>query len=213
MDTELEQVIERWLATWAHIRDIAVLERDGWPVMQVGSPSRETELVCVDPGVESFTDLLRHVEGDPRAMLTVAATDVGPYLTTRLPDGVRLDRDDEALMSVVLHDDPIPPLAPDLTFRWDVDDHRTTYSVESGDTLAASGSVGVIDGWATFDAVETMPAFQRQGLGGHVMATLTVQAMGRGATHGVLAASGQGRGLYQAIGWQHRLELLSFMGT
>ncbi|MRK02265.1 GNAT family N-acetyltransferase [Aeromicrobium sp. S22] len=206
------ELIDAWLTTWASIRGIRRTELDGWPLMHVASPSRETELVCLDPGVETFTDLTRHVAGDPRAMLTVVGRDIGPYLTARMPPGVRIDRDDETLMSADLTGEDVPPLADGLTFRWTIDAHRTTYSVEAGDTVAAEGSVGVHDGWATFDAVETTPAFQRRGLGRHVMTTLTRQAVGRGATRGVLAASAQGRSLYTALGWQPRLEMLSLMG-
>jgi GNAT superfamily N-acetyltransferase len=116
-------------------------------------------------------------------------------------------------MSARLVDEPVPPLADDLTFRWEIDDHRTTYTLESGDALAAVGTVGQVGEVATFDRIETMPAFQRRGLGRHVMAALTAQAVGRGATHGVLAASADGRQLYSSIGWQARLEMLSVMGT
>lgn len=206
-------VVDRWIATWAHIRDIEVHEVDGWPFVQVAGPSRETELVCLDPGVDAFVRLMRHVDGDPRAMLTVVADDVGRYLTAPRPRGVRVDRDDETLMTTELYDEPIGPLDVDFTFRWDLSDHAMTYTVEAGDRVAAVGSVGVLDGVATFDRVETTPAFQRRGLGRHVMATLTVQAMGRGATHGVLAASAPGRALYTSLGWRPRLEMLSLMGA
>jgi GNAT superfamily N-acetyltransferase len=145
-------------------------------------------------------------------MLTVVAHDVGPYLVARRPAGVRVDRDDETLMSAQLSDAPLPPLPPDLTFRWDIQGGRTTYTIESADSIAAVGAVGVVDDVATFDAVETMPAFQRRGLGRHVMGALTRQAVGRGATRGVLAASAQGRQLYTSLGWDTRLEMLSLMG-
>jgi GNAT superfamily N-acetyltransferase len=207
-----QQLVDRWLATWLHIRHISASTADGWPLVHVGSTTRETELVCLDPGLESWPALLRQVAGDPRAMLTVAADDVGPYLRAPRPAGTRIDRDDETLMSAELVDHPAR-LPDDLTFRWDVADHRATYTLESGDTVAASGTVGVLDGIATFDSVETMPAFQRRGLGRHVMAELTAQAMGLGATHGVLAASAQGRRLYSSLGWDARLEMLSVMGT
>lgn len=208
-----QQLIDQWIATWVHIRGITRSEVDRWPLVHVAGASRETELICVDPGVDEFIDLARHVRDDPRAMLTVVADDVGPYLTARLPAGVRIDRDDETLMSARLFDHPIPPLPPDLTFRWEVEENRMTYTLESGRSVAALGTVGVLDGVATFDRVETTPAFQRRGLGRHVMAALTVQAMGRGATHGVLAASAQGRALYSTLGWDTRLQMLSLMGT
>ena len=206
------QLVGQWLATWLSIRGISSSTIDGWPLVHVGSASRQTELVCLDPGIESWPGLLRHVAGDPGAMVTVVAEDVGPYLTAARPPGTRIDRDDETLMSTVLVDATIPPLPDDLTFRWDVADHRATYTLESDDCVAAVGTVGVLGQAATFDGVETTPAFQRRGLGRHVMATLTVQAVGRGATHGVLAASAQGRPLYSSLGWDPRLEMLSVMG-
>jgi GNAT superfamily N-acetyltransferase len=212
LDTS-QQLVDQWVATWLHIRGIGASTTDGWPLVHVGSTTRETELVCLDPGLEAWARLLRRVAGDPRAMLTVAAEDVGPYLTAARPDGTRIDRDDESLMSAALVEPAIPGLPVDLTSRWDVAEHRATYTLESGDSVAAVGTVGVLDGIATFDGVETMPAFQRQGLGRHVMATLTAQAVGRGATHGVLAASAQGRQLYSSLGWDVRLEMLSVMGT
>jgi GNAT superfamily N-acetyltransferase len=210
---DVQQLTEQWVATWAHIRDISVTEVDGCALVHVASPSRETELVCIDPGVERFLELVQHIDGDSRAMLTVAAHDVGPYLTARRPPGVRVDRDDEALMSARLVELDVPPLEADLTFRWDVDGAGMTYTLESGRSVAAHGTVGVLGHVATFDRIETMPAFQRRGLGRHVMAVLTSQAMGRGATDGVLAASAQGRQLYTALGWQTRLEMLSLMGA
>lgn len=208
-----QQLVDQWLATWIHVRGISASTTDGWPLVHVGSTTRETELVCLDPGVESWPAILGHVAGDPRAMVTVVAADVGPYLTSPRPSGTRIDRDDETLMSAMLVDLAIPPLPDELTFRWDVAEHRATYTLESGDSVAAVGTVGVLGQVATFDGVETMPAFQRRGLGRHVVATLTAQAMGRGATHGVLAASAQGRPLYSSLGWDARLEMISAMGS
>lgn len=207
-----DAVVAQWLATWQSIRDLQVSSVDGWPLVHVDGPSRRTELVCLDPDVDELATLADHIAGDPRAMLTVASSDVGRYLTVPLPSGVRLDRDDEALMTARLHDHPVPALPDDLTFRWDVDDRRTTYTLEAGDAIAAVGTVGVLADIATFDRIETTPSFQRRGLGRHVMAALTVQAMGRGAVHGVLAASAPGRSLYLTLGWETRLELLSWMG-
>jgi GNAT superfamily N-acetyltransferase len=61
--------------------------------------------------------------------------------------------------------------------------------------LAPAGTVGVVD------QVETDPAHRRRGLGSAVMRTLAGVALDRGLTTGVLAATDQGRALYQALGW------------
>lgn len=212
LDTS-HHVVEQWLATWVHIRGVEISRIDGWPLVHVGSTSRETELVTFDPGLETWDGLLRHVAGDPRAMLTVAAPDVREYVSAPSPADIRVDRDDETLMSAALVDLPIPPLPAGLTSRWDEAPHRVTYTLESDASVAAVGTVGVLGQVATFDGVETMPAFRRQGVGRHVMTALTAHAMRHGATHGVLAASAQGRRLYTTLGWQVRLQLLSVMGV
>jgi GNAT superfamily N-acetyltransferase len=209
---DTQQLTDQWLATWTRIRGITATQLDGCPLVHVASASRETELVCVDPGVDRFVDLLRHVQHDPRAMLTVAAPDVRPYRAASLPAGVRLDRDDETLMSTRLAVHAASMVEQTLTPRWDVEEHRATYTLESGRSVAASGTVGVLDRVATFDSIETLPAFRRRGLGRHVMAALTTYATDLGATHGVLAASGPGRGLYTSLGWEPRLQMLSLMG-
>lgn len=208
-----QQTFASWVDTWTHLRSNSPSTLDGWPLIPVASRTRESELVCLDPGVEEFRALTQHIAGDPRAMLTVVAPDITPYRLLDLTPCTRVDRDDETLMIAEFVDLPIPDLDQEFTTRWDVADHRLTYTVESGERVAAEGTVGVLDEVATFDSVETTPAFQRRGLGRHVMATLTQQAMGRGALRGVLAASNQGRQLYQSMGWTPALEMLSLMGS
>lgn len=207
------ELVERWTATWAHARGLETSIVDGWPLVHVRSRTRETELICIDPGPAAFAELLTHIDGDARAMLTVIGDDVSPYLALTLPPGVRVDRDDETLMATTFTPIDAPALDPQFTPRWDIDDHRARYVVESGERVAAEGTIGILGAEATFDAVETTPAFQRRGLGRHVMATLTAYALESGASRGVLAASAQGRLLYESLGWEPAYEMLSLMGA
>jgi GNAT superfamily N-acetyltransferase len=204
---------DQWVTTWTYARGLDVTLVDGWPLVQVRSRTRETELICVEPGPEEFERLLGHVEGRPGAMLTVVADDVGPYAAIALPPGIRVDRDDESLMATTLDPVEVPSLPGELTSRWETIGHQTRYAVESGDRVAAEALLGVRGEWATFDAVETTPMFRRRGLGRHVMAALTAHAVQRGATHGVLAATAEGRQLYASLGWEHAYEMRSLMGT
>lgn len=207
------ELVERWTTTWAHTRGLETSIVDGWPLVHVRSRTREIELICIDPGTEAFAGLFEHIDGDPRAMLTVIGSDVSRYSAMMLPAGVRVDRDDETLMTTTFIPIDIPPLDPEFTGRWDIEDHRTTYVVEAGDRVAAEGTMGILGEDATFDAVETTPAFQRRGFGRHVMATLTAYALDSGARRGVLAASAQGRRLYESLGWDPAYEMLSLMGA
>ena len=47
-------LVMRWVRTWAHVRRLRVEQVDGWPLVHVRGPSRETEIVCVDPGWPAF---------------------------------------------------------------------------------------------------------------------------------------------------------------
>jgi GNAT superfamily N-acetyltransferase len=207
------ELVERWIATWAHARGLETSTVDGWPLVHVRSRTRETELICIDPGPASFAELFQHVAGDARGMLTVIASDASPYKALVLPQGVRVDRDDETLMTTTFAPTDAPALDPEFTAWWDIDEHRARYVLESGERVAAEGTIGILGDDATFDAVETTPAFQRRGLGRHVMATLTAYALESGVSRGVLAASAQGRLLYESLGWNPAYEMLSLMGA
>lgn len=204
---------ERWVAAWAHTRGCVIERVDGWPLVHVDSPSRDSELVCVSPGLEAFTSLIRHIDGDPRGMLTVVGTDLSPYAALSLPPTVRVDRDDETLMSTTLSALEAPPIDPAFMPRWDSDDNRVTYTLEVGKTVAAQGTLGILGADATFDAIETMRPYRRLGLARHVMTTLTTYALDAGAVTGVLAATSKGRMLYESLGWDATLKMWSLMGV
>lgn len=209
----MTELIDTWIRVWTHVRSMDVSEVDDWPLVQVGSATRETELICTDPGPDEFLSLLHHIEGRPRAMLTVIGADLRPYDAMPLPRTVHVDRHDETLMTTIF-EPIIAPLPPgDFTARWDVQDNTVTYAVESGERVAAAGSMGVLGAHATFDAVETTPVFQRRGLGRHVMSALTDHAREAGAEHGILAASAQGRVLYESLGWRSAFEMRSLTGV
>lgn len=208
-----DELTERWIAGWAAMRGLEISTNDGWPLIHVRSASRRSELICVAPGVEEFRTLLPHVAGDPAAMLTVVGTDLIDYRSLPLPEDVRVDRHDETLMTVAIEPGDIHVLPDGLVATWDHDARITRYHVREGDRIVAEGAVGLHDSWATFDAVETAPTHQRQGLGRHVVSALSAHAHGRGARHAVLAASADGRGLYASLGWTVERELLSLMGT
>lgn len=208
-----DPVAWRWLTTWTHLRQRRCTQVDGWPLVHVEAPSRRTELVVVDPGPQAFLDLTSHVAGDDRAMLTVVGPDLVAYRDLDLPHDVRVDRDDETLMTVRMPTGAPPPPPPGLVASVEVDGPRTTYRLDDDRRLAAEGTMAVIDGWVTFDAVETTPAYRRRGLGRHVMQVLSSRATDAGAGQGVLAASAEGGTLYTSLGWTVERELLSIMGA
>ncbi len=205
-------LIQRWVDTWVHVRGLEVSELDGWPLVHTRSRTRESELICSDPGPGVFAGLMRHIDGDPRAMLTVIAEDIEPYAALDLPNSVRVDRDNETLMTVKLVASHAVH-GPQFTSRWDIDGNSVTLRLESAGRVAAEGTVGVLGDDAVFDAIETSPGFQRRGLGRCVVSMLTSYALEHGAAHGVLAATYQGRLLYESLGWDAPLRMRSLMGN
>jgi GNAT superfamily N-acetyltransferase len=205
-------LVMRWVRAWAHVRGLRIEQVDGWPLIHVRAPSRDTEIVCLEPGRPAFQTLAAYVAGDPRAMLTVFGRDLDHYRRDPLPPGLRVDRDDEVFMTATLAPSPVP-LPTGFSPRWIVDGPRATYCLDEGGRLAAEGTVGVLGTDAVFDAVETSPDHRRRGLGRHVMSTLTTWACGYGATTGLLAASNDGVWLYTALDWDTTLAMWSLMGS
>lgn len=78
-----------------------------------------------------------------------------------------------------------------------------------GGELAASGTAGLVDGHTVFDQILTQPEHRRLGLGSAVMGALTQRSLERGARHGTLIASPDGRALYQTLGWAQWSEVTS----
>lgn len=211
-----DPVLDRWITTWVRLRERRLSTVDGWPLVHVESSSRRTELVCVDPGETALRALLPHVAGVPDAMLTVVGHDLSAYRSMSLPADVRVDRDDETLMTATMPapgSSPVPAPPDGLTATWEEDGPRIVHRLDDGGRVAAEATMAIDDGWVTFDGVETTPGFRRRGLGRHVISTMTRRAAGLGARHGVLAASADGRALYESLGWVVEREMLSLMGT
>jgi len=204
-------LVLRWVHGWAGMRVLRIEEVDGWPLVHVRGPSRETEVVCVDPGLDAFERLARRTAGRPREMLTVMARDLDAYRAAPLPPGIRVDRVDELFMTTTLA--PSAPEPVPYTARWDVDGDRATFLLIDGERLAAEGTVGVHGTDAIFDVIETTPKYRRRGLGRHVMSRLTTWAVDHGATTGLLAASADGARLYASIGWDTPLPMWSLMSA
>jgi GNAT superfamily N-acetyltransferase len=183
-----------------------------WPLVHVNGRSRDTEIICVDPGRAAFERLAQHTVHDPREMFTVFSRDLSPYLEPPLPEGLRVDRDDELFMTTTLTPSAWSP--PDgLVARWAFNGARATYSLDDGTSVAAEGTAGVLATDAVFDMVETSPRHRRRGLGRHVMSALTTWSVDQGATTGLLAASADGARLYTSLGWTTTLAMWSLVGA
>ncbi|MDQ6641130.1 MAG: hypothetical protein M3Y66_01360, partial [Actinomycetota bacterium] len=206
----------RWAAAWARVRDIGTGEVAGWPLLYVESASRATEIVCAEPDRSTWVALLRHVAGDPVAMLTAASVKPQQYVA-ELPEGVRVDRDDESLMMLDHGGGPERRIGEVDVTGFDIDpddqgDKMTIRLVRDG-RVAAEGSVGLHGADAAYDMVETARMFRRHGLASWVMIELSRVATARGVSTGLLVATAEGAGLYRSLGWTHVAPMRSVMGV
>jgi len=71
-----------------------------------------------------------------------------------------------------------------------------------GGELAAIGRVVRVGEFAIYDRIETDAAHRRRGLARAIMKKLESIARDGGASRGVLVATADGRGLYEALGWE-----------
>ncbi|MFF3290718.1 GNAT family N-acetyltransferase [Streptomyces sp. NPDC003023] len=81
--------------------------------------------------------------------------------------------------------------------------------VAADGSFAARAQIAPTGRTAVVDQVETAPQHRRKGLGRLVMDTLHNAALDHGATVGVLGATPDGRALYESVGWQVRVPLVS----
>ena len=204
-EVSLHQLVDRWTYGWAAARTLDVTAVDGALCVTVDDVSRRLEYVVTSPDAKQFALLVAHTAGRVDVWLTVFAPDVAPYLD--LTNDLEIAADDEVFMTRNTEATPAPN-----GILIDTDGVRADARLEIEDTLAAMGSVAVVDHDAIFDRIETMPRFQRRGLGSQIMNALSDWAHSQGATSGLLAASGDGRHLYGKLGWTMESEMISFRG-
>lgn len=206
----MEDLAMRWLAGWSAVSGHPWSERDGVVRIEALIESRRIEYLLVEPGPDQIADVTARIAGDSRDVVTIFTVAPERYLVPHA--GLTIDRDDEALMTYELAEAPTTlPVGYDA--HWDDDGDRVNLTLIHGDELAAGGNLAIIDRDAVFDRIETMPKYQRRGLGSIVMSSLTLWALQRGGDTGILAASADGQRLYERLGWTTRCAMLMFRGS
>ncbi|MFE9750367.1 GNAT family N-acetyltransferase [Saccharothrix saharensis] len=201
--TNLTDLVRRWERGWSACRGWATPQEAGGALhLLQHRPGRYREILALHDDRTVVRALADEASADGKATwLTVPTT--GPDDVERVlrDAGLHVRATREWLMTRPLADHP----------RRAVPDHyRATAGgagvvrvevLHSSDEPAASGQAAITGGDAVFDRIETAPAHRRRGLGSVVMATLSAQAVTRGARHGILVASPDGQALYATLGW------------
>jgi len=208
--SNVKNLAMRWLEGWSAATGHPWTDEAGVVRIEALMASRRFEYLLIEPNDEEFASTTALLGGDSRDVFTVFTNKPAYYLVPHT--GLVVDRDDEALMTSSLERTDLP--APEgFEIQWDDQDDRVTVRLIHGDELAAVGTLAMVGRDAVFDRVETMPRYQRRGLGRFVMQLLTTRAIERGAELGILAASADGQALYKTLGWRAECTMLMFRGA
>ncbi|MCE7000746.1 GNAT family N-acetyltransferase [Saccharothrix sp. S26] len=205
--TSLTDLVRRWERGWSVCR--------GWPrPREAGGalhllqqrPGRHREIVALHPddvtGPRALADETASAE-EP-TWLTVPTTRPEEAEGTLRNAGLHLKATREWLMTRPLADHPRRAVPADYRIAATATEVLAVEVRHRSDEPAASGQAAVTGRDAVFDRIETAPPHRRRGLGGVVMAALAEEAVARGARHGILIASPEGRALYTSLGWVTR---------
>ena len=195
---DVAAIAAAWAAGWARTRNKAppVSQAYGWKI-DLGAPLHLERHVVVQRDAETLRELIDGLQA-PGTWLKVCAhpEQVAPLLPAHWEVQAP-----EYLMAKVLNQ---TVAAPHDTYRLALIRFGAVADAEFRDDdgqLAARGRVAHCDGFATFDQIVTEPGHQRKGLGRAIMAALGNLSIAEAANLGVLVATGEGRALYQAMGW------------
>ncbi|MEU0100809.1 GNAT family N-acetyltransferase [Streptomyces sp. NPDC006267] len=207
MDAE---AVRSWVEGWAVSRGAAPPVSEPWGfTVDVGLTGQVTRHVLTDADESLVRELTETV--------TVPDTWLKLFLPPRTvaswaAPGWRLD-DDGFLMSALLRTDAA--VAPDgyQVRTWARGGVTRVLVLAEDGAFAARGQVAMPGPGCTavFDQVETSPAHRRKGLGSLVMRTLENAAVASGSSSAVLAATVEGRALYEFLGWRTHSPLTSLV--
>jgi GNAT superfamily N-acetyltransferase len=201
---DITHLLEVWVAGWAGCRGYETRTEGRFPAALRADTTGEWEYFASDPSDAEFADLAEKTAEAPSRVLTILTNDVDRYTVLAQQHGLNVTSASQTMMVVDMEtqDAEDPWLSDDeLTLELSESNGVHHAVVRSGDALAASGQVLVINGTAVFDKIVTEPDFQRRGLGSFIMKALAAQAFEHDVEDGLLLASLDGQKLYSHLGW------------
>ncbi|MFD4240912.1 GNAT family N-acetyltransferase [Streptomyces sp. NPDC058525] len=175
--------------------------------IQVGLPSETVRHVLLDADAETARELVGSITEPATCIKGFLEPDVmQPWFSPEWEP-----TDPGFLMAVDLR--PAVVRAPDgYTSTAETSDGVVSVRILAADgALAARGQVGLTGAACVFDQIITEEAHQRLGLGTVVMGALTNAAIENGVATGILAATVQGRALYETLDWKVLAPLTGFI--
>ncbi|PRH80184.1 GNAT family N-acetyltransferase [Streptomyces solincola] len=208
-----QTITDIWVRGWALSRGTPAPVVEPWGYrIDVGLPRHVFRHVLPEPDGPAVRHLCETVT-TPHAWLKVLA---GPEDTARwITPGWTVPDDPGFMMTLDLRPGPAPRPPRGYAVHGTEEDGVLRVRVLGPDgSLAARGQLARAGaGLAVVDQVETSAEHRRRGLGSTVMRTLESAAAAAGTTRAVLAATTDGRALYEAVGWRYRAPLTGIVRT
>lgn len=196
----LSAAIGNWVRGWSMSRrTVAPVEIPGGFYIDVGTATETGRFVL---SVRDDAGRIREVAARVSTPnIWIKLPGIGSELAPLLGQGWKLGQE-LSLMGRSL--EYLPPTAIPAGYSLEVVDEGNALEarvVTVDGVLAARGRVG-LSRVAVPDQIVTEVAHRRRGLGNIVMRTLSNAALDRRRTDAILVASGQGRALYETLGWR-----------
>lgn len=212
--TELAGQTAAWFAGWTALRSYPSRSGPGYLAALRLDRSGGWEYFTTVPSPSAFADVAAEVIASPQRALCVLGPDVHRYVKMAHQAGMGMLSASEQLMICHLEtqDNQDPFLGdPELSLvvkamggrhSASACQARISVSIMRGNTVLATGKVGVYGDYAVFDQIETHAQHRRRGYGLLLMKALTARAMAYPVTTGLLLASTDGQRLYFKLGWR-----------
>ncbi|MBC9912968.1 GNAT family N-acetyltransferase [Chitinophaga varians] len=193
-------VVETWLKGWSLARELPppIADHGGLRV-DVGWPDQQKRYVfsALGPGLFHFANTIFQ----PAVFLKICAP--ASLVRPVLPPRWEIQRPGFMMTLTLPAHAPRLQLPEGYSLSVDAASAGPTATIyaANGET-AANGQLAIVDDYIIYDRIATTPAHQRRGLGSAVMTALTIEAVSRGISKGILVATPAGKALYETLGWK-----------
>lgn len=200
------RLLEVWVTGWAGCRGYDTRMEGRFPAVLTADQTGDWQYFAYEPSEAEFAELAAKTAESPNRILTVLTNDVARYHHLAETQRMYVTSASQTMMVVDMEtQDAEDPWLSDDDLELSTSESNGVHFavVHSGDRVAASGRVSVVDGTAVFDRIITEPDFQRRGLGSFIMKALAAQAFEHDVRVGLLLASLDGQKLYSHLGWSN----------
>lgn len=212
--TELAARAAAWFAGWSALRSYPTRSGPGFFAAMRLDSTGDWEYFSCAPTPATFATVAAKVTESAQRALCVLGPDVHHYVKLAHKFGLGMVSNSEHLMDCAMEtqDNQDPFLGdPELSLvvktlggkrSASACDARFSVAIVKGQTVLASGSVGIYGEYAIFDGLQTHADHRRSGFGMLIMKTLTAKALAYPVATGLMLASTRGQRLYTKLGWR-----------